>query len=121
MGYSKNGNWQNKHTQKNENIGRLKFEGKLINDHKEIADIFNKHFISVAKNIITKNNCNDSSINNMENTMPIHYLLQCFKFTFPNCKLKLSSTREIKNIIKSLKTKNSHGYDKISTKLLKIS
>jgi hypothetical protein len=30
MGYSKNGNWQNKHPpQKNDNLGRLKFEGKL--------------------------------------------------------------------------------------------
>jgi len=30
-------------------------------------------------------------------------------------------TRQVKNIIKSLKLKNSHRYDKISTKLLKIS
>jgi hypothetical protein len=31
------------------------------------------------------------------------------------------STKEIKSIIKSLKTKNSFGYDEISTKLLKVS
>lgn len=92
-------------TQKNDNIGRLKFESKLTNDHKEIADAFNKQFLSVTKNIITKNNHNDSSINNVENTTPIHYLLQCLKCTFPNFKRKVSSTREIKNIIKSLKTK----------------
>jgi len=72
-----------------DNIGRLKFEGKLVNDHKEIADIFNKHFMSVAENIVTKNDHNDSSINYRDNTMPIHYLLQSFKCTFPNFKFKL--------------------------------
>jgi len=34
---------------------------------------------------------------------------------------KSFSTKEITSIIKSLKTKNSFGYDEISTKLLKIS
>jgi hypothetical protein len=33
---------------------------------------------------------------------------------------KPTSTTEIENIIKTLKPKNSNGYDKISTKLLKI-
>jgi len=92
---------------------------KLINDQKEIADTFNKHFISVAENIITKNNHNDSGINNVEKATPIHYFLQCFKCTFPNFQLKQSSTREIKNIIKS--KKKFPVYDKISTKPLKIS
>ena len=110
----------NTHTQ-NYNIGRLKFEDKLTNDHKNIVYAFNQHFISVAENITKKKNHNDCSIKNMENTTPIHHLLQCFKCTFPNFKLKLSSSWEVKNIIKSLKTKNSHGYDKISTKLQKIS
>ena len=40
---------------------------------------------------------------------------------FPNINLKSVSTNEIKNIIKSLKPKNSSGYDGISTKLLRIS
>ena len=81
----------------------MKFEVKIINDHKGIADTFNKHFISVAKNIITKNNRNVSGINNMEKATPSHYFLQCFKCTFPNFQLKQTSTREIKNIIKSKK------------------
>jgi hypothetical protein len=73
-------------TQKNNNTDRLKFEGKIVNDYKEITDILNKHFISVAENIVTKNNHNDSSINIMYKTTPIHYLLQSFKCTFPNFK-----------------------------------
>jgi hypothetical protein len=35
--------------------------------------------------------------------------------------LKFVSSKEVEKIIKSLKTKNSSGYDGISTKLLKIS
>ena len=34
---------------------------------------------------------------------------------------KCSSTKEIKQIIKSLKTKKSYGYNKISTKILELS
>jgi hypothetical protein len=34
--------------------------------------------------------------------------------------LKFVSSKEVENIIKSLKTKHSSGYDGISTKLLKI-
>jgi hypothetical protein len=47
--------------------------------------------------------------------------LQSFKTPFPNINLKFLSSREVENTIKSLKTKNSAGYDEISTKLLKIS
>jgi len=39
---------------------------------------------------------NEFSINNMDNTMPIHYLLQSFKSPFPVIELKLLSTREVK-------------------------
>jgi hypothetical protein len=47
--------------------------------------------------------------------------MQSFKNPFPNINLKTVSTKEIENIIKSLKIKNSFGYDGISTKLTKIS
>jgi hypothetical protein len=67
-----------KNTKINDKIDKLNFEGKLISDHNEIIETFNKHFVSVAENIITKNNHNDSSRNNMDNTAPIHYLLQSF-------------------------------------------
>jgi hypothetical protein len=46
--------------------------------------------------------------------------MQSFKNPFPNINLKTTSTREIENIIKSLKPKNSSGYDGISTKLMKM-
>jgi len=34
---------------------------------------------------------------------------------------KCTTTKEIEQIIKSLKTKNSYGYNEISTEILKIS
>ena len=46
--------------------------------------------------------------------------MQSFKNPFPNINLKSISTKEIENVIKSLKPKNSSGCDGISTKLIKI-
>jgi hypothetical protein len=46
---------------------------------------------------------------------------QAFTKPYPSMKCKYTTTNEIKRIIKSLKTKNSYGYDEISTKILKIS
>jgi len=45
--------------------------------------------------------------------------MQSFENPFQNINLKSISTKEIENTIKSLKPKNSFGYDGISTKLLK--
>jgi len=44
-----------------------------------------------------------------------------FKEPFPTIKYLNTSTVEIEKIIQSLKAKNSHGYDKISVKILKLS
>jgi len=84
-----------------------------------MANEFNKYFSTIAKSINTKQN--KPSPNIVGNTTPLYYLTQSFKNPFPNINLKSVSTNEIKNIIKSLKPKNSSGYDGISTKLLKIS
>jgi hypothetical protein len=40
---------------------------------------------------------------------------------YPSMESKCSSTKEIEQIIKSLKKKNSYGYHVISTKILKLS
>ena len=76
------------------------------------------HFTSIADTIAVKNNLNTCNTNI---TTPTQYLLQSFSCTFPNFKLMPLSTKNVRNIIKSLNTKNSHGYDGISTKLLKLS
>jgi hypothetical protein len=49
------------------------------------------------------------------------YVHEVFKQPFPNTKLTPITTKEIKDIIKSLQWKNSQGYYEIPLKILKIS
>jgi hypothetical protein len=102
-----------------EEINSLKIDGNTISDRQEIANVFNKYFLTVAKNINMKQNALNNR--NLDSTTPLHFLTQSFKHPFPNIKLKYVSTKEIEKIIKLLKPKNSFGYDGISTKLIKIS
>jgi hypothetical protein len=46
---------------------------------------------------------------------------QAFTKPYPGMECKCTTTKEIERIIKSLKTKNSCGYNETSTKILKIS
>jgi hypothetical protein len=46
---------------------------------------------------------------------------QDFTTKYPYMNSKSSTTKEIENIIKALKSKNSQGHDDISTKILNIS
>jgi hypothetical protein len=46
---------------------------------------------------------------------------QAYNKPYPSMECKYTTTKEIERIIKSLKAKNSNGYDEISTKILKIS
>jgi len=46
---------------------------------------------------------------------------QAFNKPYPSMECKCTTTKEIGQIIKPLKTKNSYRYDEISTKILKIS
>jgi hypothetical protein len=97
----------------------LNISGTSVTNHQETANEFNKYFLCIARNINTEHN--DLNFHKLDNTTPLHYLLQSFKTPFPNINLKFISSNEVENIIKSLKPKNSSGYDGISTKLLKIS
>jgi hypothetical protein len=47
------------------------------------------------------------------------YLIEAIPKTFPNINLMPTTANEIRSIINSLKSKNSCGYDEISTTLLK--
>jgi hypothetical protein len=53
----------------------------------------------------------------------IDYLFRVFRNPFPNIRVIFdrTTTKEIKKIIKSLKSKNSYGYDEISIKIVKKS
>jgi hypothetical protein len=94
----------------------LNVQGTSVRNHQVRANEFNKYFSSIAKDL---NRCNKLGFYNPENITPLHYLLQSFKTPFPNFKLNFVTSKEIVNIIKSLKPKNSSGYDGISTTILK--
>jgi hypothetical protein len=62
-----------------------------------------------------------NQVNSISNNINrLNYLHYAFKQPFLNIKLKHTATKEIEAIIKCLKTKNSHEYDEISIKTLKI-
>jgi hypothetical protein len=99
----------------------LNVDGKWIKNKQVIAETFNTYVLSVAENRNAKSKQNNTNTSNFPKTIHIHYLLQTFSNLFPNMKLKSLSIKEVENIIKSLKLKNSYEYDGISTKVLKIS
>jgi hypothetical protein len=92
---------------------------KSTNNFQNISNSFNNHFLSIADTII--DNITNNSKFNESNLIPLEYLLQMFNNPFPNIRYtgSFTSTKEIKNIIKSLKTTYSYGYDEISVKILK--
>jgi len=102
-----------------EKINTLNIEENSISDSQETANAFNKYFLNAAKSNNTKQN--ELSFHNLDNTTPLHYLMHSFKNPFPNINLKCILTKEVEKVIKSLKPKNSSGYDGIPTKVIKIS
>jgi hypothetical protein len=76
----------------------------VINNQQTIADTFNNHFLSIAETIDVKNthsNTNRHTINNSS----LQFMSEIVKTPYPNINRKPTSTKEIENIIKSLKTK----------------
>jgi len=100
------------------NITSINMNWNVSFNGKTIPETFNKYFVSVAQNIHV-NNHNVNALSNYEN--PISYLSRAFNQPFPTVNLKCVSSKEIEDITKSLKTKNSHGYEEISTNILKLS
>jgi hypothetical protein len=68
---------------------------------------------------ITKSSSNPNSVGNKHS--PVNYLSNNLKQLLPLDKLKFVSPEEIENVAKSLKVKESHGYDEIPTKVVKQS
>jgi hypothetical protein len=56
-----------------------------------------------------------------DNKNPTYCLAKISHNPFPNIKFNNTSTKDIERIIKCIRVKNSHGYDGITTKMLKIS
>jgi len=104
-------------TQPETSITKLETLTKTITNQKEIANTFNRYFTSIVDNI--RNNSNGKVKSNNRN--PIKYLINQYTNPFPNIKWDYVSLHKIDNIIKSLKSKNTTGYDEIPVNKLKIS
>jgi len=88
-------------------------EGKLVKDHQELTNMFNEYFVNVVTNKSV------DSISN--NPTAINNLSSFYGETFPQIHVAPITTKEIEDIIKSLPSKNSSGYDEIPLRILKIS
>jgi hypothetical protein len=78
------------------------------------------HFLLIAEKL-THNIINNNNTGSNNKVMPLQYFSHLLSNPFPNKKLSNTSTQEIIRIINSLQSKSSHAYNKILTKILKIS
>lgn len=100
------------------NISSLKIGNKWSSNPLDIANAFNTYFSSAAEKLLSQNFSGQNSVTNYD---PLSYLRHDFSQSFPMIKLSHTTTYEIGKIIQSLKCKNSHGYDEISSRILKAS
>jgi hypothetical protein len=77
---------------------------------RKVADVLNSFFFSIAKNL---------NLYQVGKEDLITFLKASFPCKFHGIKIVPISEGEIKSIILSLKSKNSSGYDKILSKILK--
>jgi len=107
----------NKRPQKND-ISFLNINGTITHYRQVIANNINTYFSTTARHIHTENYTNSNS--GVSENNPLNYLYNVFKQPIPSLKLKFVSPKEIEDV-SSLKMKDCHGYDGISTKILKQS
>jgi hypothetical protein len=90
---------------KRSEIQALNVEGKKVTHHQTIAETFNEYFVAIAENVKrqSENNLIKDDNNSMDNH--IHFMEQAFNIPYPSMKCKCTTTKEIEQIIKSLKTK----------------
>ena len=109
-------NYENgKHSQCNNTVS-IRIDNKEVTNQNKIANIFNSYFLSIADALNSGNNKHT----NIKEPNPITDLINNFHQPFPKMKWHYTSTYEIGKIIKSLKSKNTSGYDEISTRILKL-
>jgi hypothetical protein len=89
------------------NIQSLRIDNKEITNQNTIANMFNIYFLSLAESLKSGNNKHT----NIKETNPISYLINSFHRPFPKISWQYAPTHEIEKIIKSLKSKNTGGYD----------
>jgi hypothetical protein len=97
----------------NDDVPPLNIDGKTFKDYQSITDIFNTYFTNATDEMPVNNS--------VTMNLALTYFYQVFNRQFSHIQLRPMSTKEISEIIKSLKWKNSRGYDEIPIRILKIS
>ena len=103
------------HTNKGTQL--VNIDGKLITNQQSIANSFNNFFLTVADKITNIIKNDKTSLNYSNHVLCLH---KNFKLPCSNMKLKYTTPKEIEKFFKSLKSKNSHRYDGIPTKILQV-
>ncbi|PNF34410.1 hypothetical protein B7P43_G13946 [Cryptotermes secundus] len=101
-------------------LGKNRLKDKNCKTEEINPSIFNNHFLNVADNITQKFSTQITLDTDNGNSYK-HYLSLTVKGPFPKIIFIKITTNEIENVLSSLRSKNSSGYDEISVKTLKIS
>jgi hypothetical protein len=96
---------------KHEDVHQLNINVNINHNFQTTPDFFNNYFLSITGK-------NYSAVNKINNFAD--YLRLAHNKPFQNIKYQYTSTQVIEKIISSLKSKNSHGYDKISVNIQKL-
>ena len=107
----------NKRHQK-QDISSVNINGVIIQNSQIITNSFNMYYSSVAKHIMKEIN-NSNTVGSKQNSGT--YLHNTLQQPLPLYEFKYVSPKEIENVVKSLKAKESHGYDGIPIKVIKQS
>ena len=86
----------------NQNITSISVEGKSTHDGKTIANSFNKHFVSIARDMLSTDLKANMSNNH---TDALQYLTRPYNQPYPQINIKYVTTKELEKITKTLKIK----------------
>ena len=78
---------------------------KKITDQQTIAETFNDHFVTITENINRQNINNLINDDNDNMDSHTHFMEQAFNIPYPSMEWNCTTTKEIGQILKSLKTK----------------
>jgi hypothetical protein len=101
-------------------INKTNCTQQLIDKYKDqnVAEYLNKYFLTIADKLVNKadsNHPNNTAIDFRS------FMEQAISKNYPPISNKPSTVHEIEKIIYSFKTKDSHSYDQISVRVLKLS
>jgi len=98
-----------------QDLSSININGVVIQNTQTIANTFNSYYSSEAEHLTKEINTSNTVCGNQN---PVTYLQYLLHQSFLSCEFKHVSPKEIENVAKSLKAKDSHGYDEIPTKVI---